>query len=202
MARPTSNPSSESTGRSAIGRIAATAAVIGIGLTLVGCLSSDSEGDGDGVLTPREAAEELIAGPLASEAGLGPLVASCPEMTSATVGDVFPCTAATETQREVNVDATITASGQVELTTTNVIKGAALPSFEQAAVDALNATVDVSLGYDAVDCGEVSVVLAGDRMMICTLTDPQTQQIFDISLTIDDIEARQFSLVVADRPRS
>jgi hypothetical protein len=186
MARPTSNPSSESTGRSAIGRIAATAAVIGIGLTLVGCLSSDSEGDGDGVLTPREAAEELIAGPLASEAGLGPLVASCPEMTGATVGDVFPCTAATETQ----------------LTTTNVIKGAALPSFEQAAVDALNATVDVSLGYDAVDCGEVSVVLAGDRMMICTLTDPQTQQIFDISLTIDDIEARQFSLVVADRPRS
>jgi len=168
---------------------------------LTGCLNS-GESDENQVLSPREAAEQLIAGPLATEVGLGPLVASCPEMTGGTAGDVFPCTAATETQRLVNVDATIMPSGQVELATTNVITGGALPSFEQAAVDALNATVSVSLTPDAMECGETSIVLADDRMMICALTDPQTQQIFDVSLTIDDIEGRQFSLVVADRPRS
>jgi hypothetical protein len=88
------------------------------------------------------------------------------------------------------------------LTTTNVITGDALPTFEEAAVNALNATIDVTLAPEAIDCGDTSVVLADDRMMICALTDPSTQQVFDVSLTIDNVEDRQFSLVVADRPRS
>jgi hypothetical protein len=123
-------------------------------------------------------------------------------MNGAIAGDVFPCTAATETQWIVNVDAAILAGGQLELTTTNVITADALSSFELAAVNALNAKPEISLGQDAIDCGESSVVLADDRMMICALTDPTTLQVFDISLTIDDIETRQFGLVVADRPRS
>ncbi len=175
-----------------------------LSLSLAGCLSSGDDETGQ-VFSPREAAEELIAGPVANEVGLGPLTASCPEMNGADAGDVFPCTAATETQREISIDATIMASGQVELTTTNVITGDALPSFEQAAVSALNATLADTLTSPllptAIDCGDTTVVLADDRMMICALTDPTTQQIFDVSLTINDIESRQFSLVVANQPR-
>ena len=169
---------------------------------LGGCLSNGDDGESADVLSPREAAEELIAGPLATEVALGALTANCPEMSGAVAGDVFPCTAATETQWIINVDAAILASGQVELTTTNVITADALSSFELAAVNALNAKPEISLGQDAIDCGESSVVLADDRMMICALTDPTTLQTFDVSLTIDDIESRQFRLVVADRPRS
>ncbi|MDH3295050.1 MAG: hypothetical protein OER95_12100 [Acidimicrobiia bacterium] len=175
--------------------------LIGIGL-VSGCLSSGNGTEAPQVLSPREAAEELISGPMATEVGLGDLTVSCPEMNGATAGDVFPCTAATEAQRVINVDAAILPSGQVELTTTNVITGDALPSFEVAAVNALNATLDVTLLPEAIDCGDTSVVLADDRMMICALTDPTTLQVFDVSLTIDDIETRQFSLVVANQPRS
>ena len=170
---------------------------------LTGCLDAAGDGENAVVLTPTQAAEQLIAGPLAEQVGLGPLTASCPDMTGATGGDVFPCTAATETDRLLNVDAAILPSGQVELSTTNVILGSALPSFEQSAVDAINKVrPDANLTTGAVECGETSVVLPDDRMLICELTDPRTEQIFEVSLTVDDIEGRQFSLVVADRPKS
>lgn len=189
------------TKRSGLIRLAMVVCALFGMVLLAGCLSSGDDGDGE-VLTPRQAAEGLIAGPLATEVGLGVLTPSCPEMNNAVAGDVFPCTAATENQWAINVDAAILPSGQVELTTTNVITADALPSFELAAVAALNATLEVTLSPEAVDCGETSVVLADDRMMICGLTDPTTLQVFDVSLTIDDIETRQFKLVVADRPRS
>lgn len=177
------------------------AAISAFGLTA--CLDSGGEPPAAAVLTPTQAAEQLIVGPLAEQVALGPLTANCPEMAGAKSGDVFPCTAATETDRLLNVDATILPSGQVELSTTNVILGSALPSFEQSAVDAINKVrPDANLAVEAVECGDTSVVLPDDRMMICLLTDPQTEQVFEVSLTIDDVEGRQFSLVVADRPRS
>ncbi len=169
---------------------------------LSGCIGSEGDTEGAVTLTPTQAAEQLIIGPLAEQVGLGPLNASCPDMSAATGGDVFPCTAATEADRLVNVDAAILPSGQVELSTTNVILGSALSSFEQSAVDAINKVrPDANLEAGAVECGDSSVVLSDDRMMICELTDPRTQQIFEVSLTVSDIEARQFELIVADRPK-
>lgn len=177
--------------------------LLAVAAVLTGCLDSGGDTDSGTTLTPAQAAEQLIAGPLAEQVGLGPLSPSCPDMTAAKGGDVFPCTAATETDRLVNVDAAILPTGQVELSTTNVILGSALPSFEQSAVDAINKVrPDANLATGAVECGDNSVVLPDDRMMICELTDPQTEQIFEVSLTVDDIEGRQFSLVVADRPKS
>ena len=175
---------------------------LALAVTLAACLDSGDQDDA-AVLTPSQAAEQLIAGPLAEQVALGPLTANCPDMNAAKGGDVFPCTAATDTDRLVNVDATILPSGQVELATRNVILGSALPSFEQSAVDAINKVrPDANLATDAVECGDASVVLPDDRMMICELTDPRTAQVFEVSLTVDDIEGRQFSLVVADRPKS
>lgn len=208
MARATATSQisgSRPTERTARSRLAViVGGALAVALTLTGCLDSgDGAGDGGAVLTPTQAAEQLIVGPLAERVGLGPLTASCPEMTVAKSGDVFPCTAATEADRILNVDATILPSGHVELSTTNVILGSALASFEQSAVNAINKVrPDANLATGSVECGDVSVVLPDDRMMICQLTDPSTEQIFEVSLTVDDIEARQFSLVVADRPKS
>ncbi len=173
-----------------------------VGLALTACIDAGSDADNLVVLTPTQAAEQLIVGPLAEQVGLGPLTASCPDMSSAKGGDVYPCTAATDTDRVLNVDAAILDTGQVELSTTNVILASALPSFEQSAVDAINKVrPDANLATGAVACGRSSVVLPDDRMMICELTDPRTGQIFNVSLTVEDIEGRQFSLVVADRPK-
>ena len=193
-------PTERASGRSAAGLLAGALAAVAL---LTGCLDSGGDAENLTVLTPTQAAEQLIIGPLAEQVGLGPLTASCPDMTGAKGGDVFPCTAATEAARQLNVDAAILPSGQVELSTTNVILGSALPSFEQSAVDAINKVrPDANLAAGAVECGDTSVVLPDDRMLICELTDPRTEQIFEVSLTVDDIEGRQFSLVVADRPKS
>ena len=161
------------------------------------CSSSD---DDDQPLTIRTTAEEMIAGPVADQAGLGPLTAACPDVAVA-VGTAFDCTATTEDQRTVAIGGVINDQGRVELITRNVITSGALPSFERAAAQALNDTVGSRLADDAVDCGEQTVVFGQEQVMVCALLDPHTQKTFDITLTIADIEARQFSLVVADEPR-
>lgn len=155
--------------------------------------------------SPRAATEALITGPMAEAIGLGPLSASCPEMTGATVGQVFQCSATTvnaeENQNTIEVAAEILASGQVDLSTTNVVTAEALTSFEQAAVDALNTTLEDPLPYDNMDCGQNSLVLSPDRTLTCGLLDPATDDVFDVTLSISDLEGRQFALAVAEVPR-
>lgn len=181
------------------------ALMLGGGL-LMGC-SSDSDAGPEPApaeteaMTAQRATEELIVGPVADTAGLGPLLPVCPDMTGAVPGDSFTCTASTEEQKTVRLAAIIQPSGQVELATTNVITADALPSFEQAAIDALNSTIEIPLSYDDIDCGPNSLVINDDATLVCALRDPQTAAIFDVTLTFTDLEARQFSLVVADTPR-
>lgn len=168
-------------------------------LALAGCRSAPEE---ETPLTIRQTAEDLIRTDVAPLAGLGDLTPVCPDVTEATVGTAFECTATTEDQRIITVAASIDQLGRVALATNNMITAAALPSFERAAVDALNATVGSQLSPDAIDCGDAPVVFGQDQVMVCALLDPHTEKVFDVSLTITDIEARQFSLVVADTPRA
>lgn len=173
-------------------------------LVAVGC-SSDPEPEAPETI--RTITEELIENQVTAPAGLGQLTAACPEVdpTTAGVGTTFQCTATTEDQRVIGLTATIDNDGKVGLTTTNLITGPALPSFERAAVDALNETVQSELDYSAIDCGDSAVIFAVDQStpknMVCALFDPLTNATYDVTLTIADIEARQFSLVVADQPR-
>lgn len=170
-----------------------------LSLALAGCRSAPEE---DGVVTIRQTTESLIRADVASNAGLGDLTPVCPDVADAGVGTVYECTATTGDQRIVSLTATINEEGRIAVATNNMITAAALPSFERAAVDALNATVGSQLSHDAIDCGESPVVFGQDSVMVCALLDPHTEKVFDVSLSITDIEARQFSLVVADQPRA
>ncbi|MEM9562238.1 MAG: hypothetical protein AAGA93_06465 [Actinomycetota bacterium] len=164
-----------------------------------------SEPDEEALPTLRQTTEDLIRGDVASQAGLGDLSPVCPEVNLAVsgVGTTWDCTATTADQRVISLQALINQQGQVEVATTNMITAAALPSFERAAVQALNDTVGSRLEADAIDCGESTVVFGGpERVMVCALFDPATEATYDVSLTVDDIETRQFSLVVADQPRA
>lgn len=168
-------------------------------LVTTGCSSGPEEPP---VLTIRQTTEKMIKNDVAGVAGLGDLVPVCPEVAGAVVGTAYECTATTEDQRLISLAAVIDDQGRVQLNTTNLITAAALPSFERAAVDALNTTVGSRLETDAIDCGDTPVVFGQDKVMVCALLDPHTEKVFDVSLTITDIEARQFSLVVADEPRA
>lgn len=186
------------------------AAVVGVGAALAaaalsGCSSSDETPDPAPaeaqVMTATMATQELIAGPVAESAGLALSNPVCPDMSAAVPGETFTCSATTEDQATVRLTATLQPSGQVEVATVNVITAQALGSFETAAIDALNAEVQVPLGYDDIDCGGSSVVIADDATIVCALKDPQTEAIFDVTLTISDVENRVFRVIVADAPR-
>lgn len=170
-----------------------------LALAIAGCSSEPEE---EPILSIRQTTEDMIRVDVAVAAGLGDLSPVCPDVAPAAVGTAYECTATTEDQRIISLAAVIDELGRVQLNTTNMITAAALPSFERAAVDALNDTVGSRLASDAIDCGEVPVVFGQDQVMVCALLDPHTEKVFDVSLTITDIEARQFSLVVADQPRA
>ena len=180
-----------------------TAAIVVVALVLLvaGCSSAPDE---EAELTIRQTSEDLIRNELAAGAGLGDLTPACPEVdrAGAQPGLTWDCTATTGDQRVVGVRAVINDQGRIELATTNLIAAAALPSFERAAVKALNDTVGSRLDDDAVDCGELPVVFGQTRVMVCALFDPHTEETYDVSLDIQDIETRQFTLVVADQPRA
>lgn len=168
-------------------------------LVLAGCSSSS---DDQSVVTIRQTTETMISSDVAEVAGLGDLLPLCPEVNAASVGTSFDCTATTEDQRVLSLTATIDELGHVRLATTNIITGPALPSFERAAVAALNEKPGIRLADDAIDCGELTVVFGQDKVMVCTLFEPATDKIFDVTINITDIEARLFTLVVADTPRA
>ncbi len=157
----------------------------------------------DDVVTVRQTTEDMIREEVATQAGLGDLSPVCPEIDLAVsgVGTTWDCSATTADQRVITLAAVINDQGRIELATRNMIAAAALPSFERAAVQALNDTVGSRLEEGAIDCGEVSVVFGPEQVMICALFDPHTEETYDVTLDITDIETRQFSLVVADRPR-
>ena len=92
--------------------------------------------------------------------------------------------------------------GRLVLTTTNLVSAAALPSFEREVAALLNTEVGSNFTAESVDCGTTALVLPADFVMGCTLEMPASGEIFDVTLTITDLDGRQFSLVVGDEPRS
>ena len=173
------------------------AAVVAV---LLGACTSEPEVDA--LTDPQTLSEQMIAGDLATELGLGPLVGICNDPGRLAVGTTFACTATTEAGDVVQVAGEVNGEGRIELTTTNVVSSWALPSFERDAAAALNNSVGSNFTAESVDCGVASVVLDPDFVLPCALMMPSSGDVFDLTLTITDLDARRFSLLVADAPRS
>lgn len=168
---------------------------------LAAACSTDPEPAGPEVEGPRAVAESMIAEELASEVGLGPLVGVCSELGPLVIGSSFACTATTGPGDVIQIQGVVNPEGHLQLTTTNLVSIAALPSFERGAAAALNSEVGSDFTAEAVDCGDAAVVLPSDFTMGCALVMPSSGQVFDLTLTITDLDARNFSLVVAENPR-
>lgn len=173
------------------------AMTFGGALLLAACGGADYE----------QSAEELIEGELADTVGLGAVEATCEQPDggeAAADGDTFTCTATTESGEVVNYVAT--ANGDtVEVETTNVIVGANMGEVERITAESLTQQIGVELPAANVDCGEASVVVAGDTILTCALTDPETDDVYDVELSNIDITAGDgavtFDILVADAPR-
>lgn len=181
-----------------------TGSIVAIALLFLGACSSSDDAvlaPVDSTAGPRALAEEMIAGDLSTALGLGPLVGSCNDPGPLAVGTAFTCTATGEPGPVIQIDGMVNAEGRIELTTSNVITAVALPSFEREAAAALNNSIGSNFTANAVDCGSTTIVLPADFVLGCALIMPASAEEFDLSLTITDLDARIFSLQVAEEPR-
>lgn len=169
-----------------------------IALVAAGCSSAPQV---DTSVDPKTLAEEMIAGDLATSVGLGPLLGVCNDPGPLAVGTSFGCTATTEPGQVIEVAGVVNPEGRIQLTTTNLVSAAALPSFERNAAAALNNSVGSNFTAESVDCGNSALVLPPDFVMPCALKMPASGEVYDLTLTITDLDGRRFSLVVGDQPR-
>lgn len=174
---------------------------IALALVAAGC-SGGGDTDPEAAPAERSLAERMITDDLATDVGLGPLAPSCNDPGVYAADTAFTCTALTGPGDVINVHGSVNGDGHLNLATTNVIRAAALASFELEVAALLNNTVGSNLTADAVDCGSTAIVLAADLEMTCALVMPASGQIFDVTLTITDLEGRKFALRVADEPRN
>lgn len=183
-------------------RAVPTAAVTSIAMVVALLLSScTTEPQVDTSVDPKVLSEGMIAGDLATQLGLGPLVGICNDPGPVAVGTTFACTATTDPGDVVQLAGVVNQEGRIELITTNVVSSAALPSFEREAAAALNNSVGSNFTAESVDCGVAAVVLGADFVLPCALIMPSSDDVFDLTLTITDLDARRFGLVVGDQPR-
>jgi hypothetical protein len=170
-------------------------------LTVGACSSPQGEPVDDNAADPKALAEVMVAGDLAELAGLGSLAPTCDDPAPLAVGTTFGCTATTESGAVVQIQGIVNVEGKLQLTTTNVITASALTSFEREAAANLNDTAGTNFTADSVECGNQSVVVPDDFVLPCALTMPASGEVFDLALTITDLDGRLFSLQVADAPR-
>jgi hypothetical protein len=169
-------------------------------LSLAAC-SSPEEPDPSAAVDPQTLAEQMVAGDLATRLEFGPLAPTCDNPSPLAIGTTFDCTAATESGAQVRIQGIINVEGRIQLTTTNVITAIALAGFERDAAANLNDTVGTNFTADSVECGDMAVIVPDDFVLPCTLIMPSSGEVFDLQLTITDLDARTFSLVVGDKPR-
>ncbi|MCP3992653.1 MAG: hypothetical protein GY724_26520 [Actinomycetia bacterium] len=168
-------------------------------LLLTGCSSSEPEVSTDD--QPGSLAEEMITGELATTVGLGPLTSTCNTPPVLAIDTTFECTAMTEAGEVIQIHGSVNPEGKLALVTTNLVSAPALPSFEREVAAILNDSVGSNFTAASVDCGSTAVVLPADFVMGCALVMPASREIFDVTLTISDLDQRTFSLLVSDQPR-
>jgi hypothetical protein len=153
----------------------------------------------------KAVAETMITGQLATTVGLGPLAPTCDDPGPLAVGTTFSCTAVRKSDRPgepIRIQGTVNPDGHLSLVTSNLISAVALPSFERQAAAQLNQSAGSTFTPESVDCGQSSVVVPGDNVLRCGLVMPASGQIYDLDLTITDLNGRHFSLRVSQKPRS
>lgn len=144
-------------------------------------------------------AVQLIEGELADGMGLGPVAAQCDSPPSNEVGTTWNCEGTVDGQVATFV-ALIDREDNVSVNSTNVIPADQVSIVSDTAMRQLNESVGGSLPDEAMDCGDVTIILPASNEFICGL-DVGTD-VYDATITITDPSVGGFEVVVADTPRS
>jgi len=149
--------------------------------------------------TPAEVAVDLIEGDaMAQRLGIDGLTsAMCEDPPDTEPGTVFPCTAQSA-GKTVEFEVELEVDDRIFAAPTNVVDARFLGDYETSAVQALNDANGFTLPVDSIDCGDSSVVLDTDNLMICTLTDPENGTVYDAVLTVLDTNIGAFDVEIVE----
>lgn len=175
-------------------RLRALISILALSMLAGACSASFSIGG----KSPEDAAAELIEGELSDQVGLD-LTASCPELDDPEEGDQFECTGTTDDARVIIFTVDI-GDEEVFANSTNMLLGSAVASFEQTIVDALNAENALELPDGSVDCGTGALIVDAAGQLLCRLSDPNSNDVYDTVITITDQTNWGFSIDVANEP--
>ncbi len=174
--------------------------VVLAGAILAGCSGSVSVGD-----SPQKAATRLIETDIQTQLGLGTLTVSCPE-GDYKVGDEFDCSATPSSGKAVNVHVVVDEKDggkHVTLATTNAITAENAKEIAKQAAAVLSTNVGKTLPPENLDCGTTTVVVDEKApSIVCALTDPDTGDVYDATVTLDSVaNATKLDVQVAATPR-
>lgn len=176
--------------------IKVAAVILGLVLSLTMFTSCSFGGDSIG-----DSAVTLIEGDLATNLGLSLTDAACDEPASEVVGTTFGCNALHNGSR-VDIEVLIDREDHIVATTTNVVRPDALAAIEETVIESMNDQGDFGLTTEALDCGDVAIVLDADQIFRCGLTEPGTANVFDTAVRMTDLETLSFDFEVAAEPRA
>ncbi len=148
---------------------------------LAGCSASPS--------SYADAAEDLIEGGLADQAGLGRLTATCNTPLATARGEAFACQADTVDGKKIDFVATIVRNKKIDVSSTNLVTGSLMSRVEEAALQLLADQTGFELPFGALDCGRVSVLLDESGRLSCTMTSPDNGDRYDASVTIVELHS-------------
>jgi len=148
-----------------------------------------------------ESAALLVNNEFEDALGLGSLETRCAVPNDLVEGDVFTCTSETVDGEVLHWSAVATSDSGADIQSENLLNEEAVQQLEGAVVDAL-AAEGLPVVVEDIDCGDGSVVLGASNELVCALTDSSTGDMYDTTVTIQDMANLRFDVVVADAPRS
>jgi hypothetical protein len=148
-----------------------------------------------------EGAAGLVNDEFEDSLGMGPLETRCAVPNDLVEGDVFTCTSETADGDVIEWSAVATSDSGADIQSENLLNEDTVEQLEGAVVDAL-AAEGLPVVVEDIDCGTTTVVLGANNDLVCGLTDSSTGDVYDTTITIQDMDNLRFDVVVADAPRS
>jgi hypothetical protein len=149
--------------------------------------------------------EVVIEEQLADEIGLGELDATCNEPEGLQEGETFTCTATTTDGETLEFLGTMTSDDEFEIVTTNLLVASDIETIRVEGARVLSDEVGVTIVPEDIQCADGSVVLDDAGDFTCTITDSETGDVYDLTVSTGGLEpgvgVRELSFQIGDAPR-